>query len=809
MLRLWLRRFSVACLLLAVALPWLISSVTRYWVVDWFEQQGAQRVEVAGFWLNPYSAVIELDEIELHGKTRSYRLSSVKLELLWRDLWRKKVHITTLQVAGVDVSVDQMGGGLLINGLNLAGEPVTAPATDVSQQSITAEDSNNFDDWNVAIDQVQVEGINVTWGNDSASVMATLNRFSMTPLDTETDTETELYLDLQLSQLNLNGKLVEASSHINYTALLELQRQGGSRWKSLLLGNLVVSETQASAPEFSLKIPRIEVGITSELNVDENVSNHSSLEIQISEASLRSSDTQELLVDFQNLAVNTRYQPGTIEFDNLVLSGFNVLPKQKGQPKSSALIEDAYLYLDGAKVELPTETDPAKIVIDQVTLAIANLHVQRNADGSIEQQLRLQNVQDKVARGLASMSQPVSQSEQSARSPAAEVSTNSDASLQASAISSQDNEVASSSDNTVNDAVEQTASFLVQRLTIESEVDVLFADYSLSPKFTETLSFNHLDIENIALDQTIVVDLDADLSYGAKIKAAVDVTPQNKTVAGELSLKNYELIAVSGYSEAATGYELEAGRFNLNSDFSLDGTQLSSQQDVLIDQLSLRVASSDSANNFVEKTAIPMEQAVDLLRDSNNQITLNVPIQGDLSSPDIRLQQVINTALRGAMRKASLTVLSTLIQPYGAMISIAKLAGDQVTKVRFEPVLYEPGQFLVVGEALAYVDKVGAVVRDRDSLKIKICGTTNQQDSLYLQQQRLKGATPAQVKETELQNESVVATDDREALRQLGEARALGLRNHLLKDIGVSEEQLLMCLPKHLASGTAGVELSI
>ncbi|MAZ87251.1 MAG: hypothetical protein CL693_06365 [Cellvibrionaceae bacterium] len=809
MLRLWLRRFLVALLLLAVTLPWLISSATRYWIVDWIEQQGAQGVDVAGFWLNPYSAVIELDEIELQGTTRSYRLSSVRLELLWRDLWRRKVHITTLAVAGVDVSVDQMGGGLLINGLNLGGEPMTAPDTDVSPQSMTGGNSNNFDDWNFAIDQVHVEGVNVTWGNDSASVLATLNTFSMTPLDTETETETELYLDLQLSQLNLNGKLVEASSHINYTALLELQRQGGARWKSLLLGNLIVSDTQVSAPEFSLTVPRVEVGITSELNIDQDISNHSSLEIQISEASLRDSNTQELLIDFQNLALNTRYQPGRVEFDNLVLSGFNFLPKQKGQSNNSAFIEEAYLYLDRANVELPTDKDPAQIVIDQVTLAIANVHVQRNADGSIEQQLRLQKLQDKVTRGLASLSQAVSQSEKNSKSLATESSTKSDASLQDSAIGSPDDEWAGSSDNTVNDAVEQTASFLVQRLTVESEVDVLFVDHSLSPEFTETLSFNHLDLENIAVDQTIVVDLDASLSYGAKIKAAAELTPQNNTVDGEFSLKNYELIAVSGYSEAATGYQLEAGRFNLSSDFSLEGSQLNSEQDVLIDQLSLRVASSDSANSFIEKTAIPMEQAVDLLRDSNNQITLNVPIHGDLNSPDIRLQQVINTALRGAMRKASLTVLSTLIQPYGAMISIAKLAGDQVTKVRFDPVPFEPGQFLATTEALAYVDKVGTVVRDRDSLKIKLCGVTNQEDSQYLRQQALKSAAPAQAKEVESENEPLVAMDDREALRQLGEARALALRNHLLKDIGVSEGQLLMCLPKHLASSAAGVELSI
>lgn len=816
MLRLWFRRFVVVFLLLAVALPWLVSSVTRYWVVDWFEQQGVEQVEVAGFWLNPYSAVIELDEIELHGKTRSYRLSLVKLELLWRDLWRKKVHITTLQVAGVDVSVDQIGGGLLVNGLNLAGDPIAEPSEVDPQQPGSQEGSNSFNDWNFAIDQLQVDGVNVTWGNDSASLLATLNTFSMTPLDTETDIETELYLDLQLSQLNLNGELIEASSHIHYTALFDLQRQGGAGWKSLLLGNLIVSDTQASAPEFSLKIPRIEVGITSELVVDQEVTNHSNLEVQISDASLRSSDTQELLVDFQGLSFNTRYQPGAIDIDNLVLAGFDFLPKQKNASISSGFVEDAYFYLDSANITLPSGEDPAQVVIDQVTLAIANIYVQRNADGSIAQQQSLQKLQNKIARGLASLSEEPLQSKQNSTPLVAETATELENPPQSSEEASVDNELASSSASASAKATEDEVSeeaglsFLVRRLTIESEVDVLFSDYSLSPKFKETLSFNHLDIENIALDQTIVVDLDADLSYGAKIKTAVEITPQKKMVDGEFSLENYELIAVSGYSEAATGYELEAGRFSLSSDFSIDGMQLSSQHDVLVDQLSLRVASTDSANNFVKKTAMPIEQAVDLLRDSDNQITLNVPVHGDLSSPDIRLQQVINTALRGAMRKASLTVLSALIQPYGAMISIAKLAGDQVTKVRFDPVSFEPGQFLPTSDALAYVDKIGAVVRDRDTLKIKLCGVTNQEDSQYLVQQKtLASAAEDQKKGENPSTESQVAIDDREALQQLGEARALTLKNYLLTDIGVNEKQLLMCLPKHLASASAGVELSI
>ncbi len=816
MLRLWFGRFVVVFLLLAVALPWLLSSVTRYWVVDWFEQQGVERVDVAGFWLNPYSAVIELDEIELHGKTRSYRLSLVRLELLWRDLWRKKVHITQLQVAGVDVAVDQIGGGLLVNGLNLAGDPVVESNEVDTEQPVAEEDASGFDDWNFAIDQLQVDGVNVTWGNDSASLLATLNSFSMTPLDTETDIETELYLDLRLSQLNLNGKHVEASSHINYTALFELQRQGKAGWKSLLLGNLIVSDTQASAPEFSLKIPRIEVGITSELVVDQVVSNHSNLEVQISDASLRSSDTQELLADFQGLSFNTRYQPGAIDIDNLVLSGFDFLPKQKNSSASSGFVEDAYLYLDSANLSLPHDDVPAKIVIDQVTLAIANIYVQRNADGSIAQQQRLQKLQNKIARGLASLSEEPLQAAQESASSLTEDSAAAEIPPQSVEEAPADSQLASFSERASTAAVESESgeaaavSFLVQRLTIESEVDVLFSDESLSPRFKETLSFNHLDVENIALDQTIVVDLDADLSYGAKIKTAVEVTPKKNAIDGVFSLENYELIAVSGYSETATGYELEAGRFNLHSDFSIDGTQLSSQHDVLIDQLSLRVASPDSANRSVEKTAIPLEQAVDLLRDSNNRITLNVPVDGDLNSPDIRLQQVINTALRGAMRKASLTVLSALIQPYGAMISIAKLAGDQVAKVRFDPVLFEPGQHLPSSDALAYVDKIGVLVRDRDALKVKLCGVTNQQDVQYLLQQKtLKSEASGQAKAPSSSSEPHVVIDDREALQQLGEARALALKNYLLTDIGVNEQQLLMCLPKHLASAAAGVELSI
>ncbi|MFT5118810.1 MAG: hypothetical protein ACI9NY_002352, partial [Kiritimatiellia bacterium] len=79
--------------------------------------------------------------------------------------------------------------------------------------------------------------------------------------------------------------------------------------------------------------------------------------------------------------------------------------------------------------------------------------------------------------------------------------------------------------------------------------------------------------------------------------------------------------------------------------------QLDTNNDILIDRLSLREAAVDKAKKFSHQMSMPLEQALDLLRDSDNRIMLTVPVDGAVNDPNVDVQQIINKALGSAMAK--------------------------------------------------------------------------------------------------------------------------------------------------------------
>jgi len=257
-------------------------------------------------------------------------------------------------------------------------------------------------------------------------------------------------------------------------------------------------------------------------------------------------------------------------------------------------------------------------------------------------------------------------------------------------------------------------------------------------------------------------------------------------------LEGYQLLQLSAYSELYTGYALESGTFNLDSAIKITDSELNINNQILIDQLNLRAANDNGKVQFVNELTMPIDQALDLLRNSKNEIHLELPVTGTMNSPDFNIQKIINKALYGALRKASVSLLKNLLQPYSTAVTVAQIAGDQITRVRLNPIEYDSGQIILKPEGMDYIEKLSELMAQKPSLTIRLCGSTNDLDQQAL---IASGIT----EEKELINR----------LYKMAESRAVALKQHLVENQGIDGARLLACLPIHSEKAISGVELNI
>jgi hypothetical protein len=76
------------------------------------------------------------------------------------------------------------------------------------------------------------------------------------------------------------------------------------------------------------------------------------------------------------------------------------------------------------------------------------------------------------------------------------------------------------------------------------------------------------------------------------------------------------------------------------------------------------------------RLSLPLGTALEMLRDRHDTHTPNLPVSGDVDSTEFDISDAVSTAVSKAVKKASLTYLTVALQPYGALISSAKLAGE-------------------------------------------------------------------------------------------------------------------------------------
>lgn len=360
-----------------------------------------------------------------------------------------------------------------------------------------------------------------------------------------------------------------------------------------------------------------------------------------------------------------------------------------------------------------------------------------------------------------------------------------------------------------------------------------FADWSVSPKFSMGLHSLEGEIQNISstVQGGASISLEGTIEpYGAVgVTGKADLFALGRATELNALLRNIALSELTPYAMKFVGHAIEEGKLSLDLDYQIKEDRLQGENEILLDNLQL-----GEEVNSPEAIDAPIGLAIALLKDSQGEIEIHLPIEGNLDSPQFSYGHLIGEALTGIVGKvvsSPFRLLANLVGgeeldlgfvefrpasselPPPAQEKLLQLA----TALKKRPALQLQiqGQYDPMADAKALKkDKFEARLSAR--LKLEESAALTQQqvlEQLYLEQfsnnalnqkrsQYGLEAAGAEAGEGDASSEvssyqqalqeqliEAQAISEKE-LKQLGQARAAAIQKYLAKQGGISEERM-------------------
>ena len=327
----------------------------------------------------------------------------------------------------------------------------------------------------------------------------------------------------------------------------------------------------------------------------------------------------------------------------------------------------------------------------------------------------------------------------------------------------------------------------LQKIIVAGKSNVRFKDYTLAVPYTTDLAISRLEVTNLDSTQPLQkteITLQGELENRAPLAVTGDIYPfkEKPGVAMKVELKNYPLSNLSAYTVQSVGTALASGQLQVISSLILANDQLDMNNAVLLKKLETKTIAPELAAELNNQLPIPLNAALSILRDSEKNISLNIPLNGPVSALHVGISDVMITALSKAIVPAASGYLMYALGPYGALAYVGMKVGEKMLQVELPPVVFTQQEISLTEEHVKYLQRIGKILQDRPETDIQLCPTVVSWEFLTDQEQAsMKG--------------DVVEVDEKQQgdLLQLGQKRAAAVQSLLENEYEIARNRLLIC----------------
>ena len=221
-------------------------------------------------------------------------------------------------------------------------------------------------------------------------------------------------------------------------------------------------------------------------------------------------------------------------------------------------------------------------------------------------------------------------------------------------------------------------------------------DYSLPDPFSFPIKKVSLSAENVSTGGDNNARLHAQLPHGgsAFLSWHGNIDDWKKFQHLALTIKNIQLKDLSPYSVAYLGYPFTDGTFSFTSENNINFSQLDGRN--LIDLYNPEVG--EKRKDVDAQINIPIKAALYVLKDKDGKVEVNVPVKGNIDSPEFSYMKIVWKTLGNLVVKVATS-------PFRAVAKAMGQSGD------FEFIAFNPLQAHFKSEQYSTLNKIADVLQ--------------------------------------------------------------------------------------------------
>jgi Domain of Unknown Function (DUF748) len=245
---------------------------------------------------------------------------------------------------------------------------------------------------------------------------------------------------------------------------------------------------------------------------------------------------------------------------------------------------------------------------------------------------------------------------------------------------------------------------------VVSNAQINFTDRSLTPNVNLAIQQAGGTIDGISSEELQHADVNlhalVDGVGPADITGHINPFSGSQTNEIKIFVKDMDLTPTSPYSGKFAGYRIARGKLNLDLTYDLVGKKLESKNVITLDQFTFgeKVDSPDA-------THLPVRLAVAILKDREGKIVLDVPIEGSLDDPQLRIGKVVTRAILNILTKVATSPFSLLGAVFGG-------GGEELSYEDFSP-----GSAELLPDSRQKLDSLVKGLYERPGLQLEISGS--------------------------------------------------------------------------------------
>lgn len=330
-----------------------------------------------------------------------------------------------------------------------------------------------------------------------------------------------------------------------------------------------------------------------------------------------------------------------------------------------------------------------------------------------------------------------------------------------------------------------------------------YADATVAPKADIKVvikEFLLTDVDSHASSSTPnKFKLDARVGKYGKVNSSGSLRPLSNPPTADLKLKldGLDLKVASPMLAGAVGYIVESGSLDLDTSFKIDPKgDMSGANNIKLTQLVLKPGDKEVMAKVNSSSPMPLDAALNLLRDDNNVIEMDIPISGNINDPSIDLSDAIGQAIGSIAGTAAMAALTTVgpaaaLGPIGLIAIVGKMGVEQLAKVRLASIEYAPGSADAPAGIAKNLQDSAALLEKSEKLSLRLCPFYTLEDAQAVANAAGNGNS----------QRSALATH-KEAVTQLAQKRAAELKEQLVSQYKLEPKRILTCTPELDDSGS-------